>query len=284
MRLICSPCRSGAAGLETAGMNIRSLMPTVAIAGFVGSLGALSAILPNDVSTRSASPPGAARVASSSDNLAPTATDIEIGALRKHFALLETELTALRRSIQSMRDDDVALKGQMSALRADLSANEVAVSELIDTLTTAPSTSVAATSERAQSSRSHVEMNLDDFEEVHAQQRERIQILASAFEAEPLDADWSAEAVDAIERSLDAEALAGTTAVGVECRSTICQLEVEHDNSIDVARFELWFPILTAEVAPRITLEHEEFDGRVNTIAYLARSGHRMPGIARLAQ
>lgn len=96
------------------------------------------------------------------------------------------------------------------------------------------------------------------------------------FQSQEADPEWSAEALDALETALQSEELSGTSVVDMECRATLCRVEVEHRDPAEMMNFEMWLPEKLAPVLPRMTLEREELDGRTTTIVYLARDGHSL--------
>lgn len=103
-----------------------------------------------------------------------------------------------------------------------------------------------------------------------------VDAVSENFRSQEADPEWSAEALDAIETAFQSEELAGASVLDMDCRATLCRVEVEHRNPEELMEFELWLPEKLAAVLPRMTLEREELDGRTVTTVYLARDGHTL--------
>ena len=64
--------------------------------------------------------------------------------------------------------------------------------------------------------------------ERNEQAYQRIEVMDVEFRAEVVDGRWSPEATDLIREAFEREELAGTDVYDMQCRSTLCRLEVEH--------------------------------------------------------
>ena len=107
---------------------------------------------------------------------------------------------------------------------------------------------------------------------------EAIQVINTTFETEPVDGDWSFETTDLITQSLDIEQFPDTTMQNVECRSSLCRMEVAHADEESQRLFELEFPMLVAEQLPAMSFDQQQLDdGSFSSIIYMARSGFNMP-------
>ncbi|HEX2568047.1 MAG TPA: hypothetical protein VH877_00725, partial [Polyangia bacterium] len=107
-----------------------------------------------------------------------------------------------------------------------------------------------------------------------------VQALDRAFAAEPLDASWSA-ATDSAMRGRLATLTTGRSSVrSLECRSSLCRLEVVHDDAAQSSAFTerafagaeapLW---IGTYVQTRVATP----DGKEATVAYLVRGGRELP-------
>jgi len=167
-----------------------------------------------------------------------------LGAIRSEVALLRAEVAALRRE-----------KGEEHAARAESAAADAGL-EPFD-----PAEEEALLIE----------------EEERAMQA-RLETIEGAIATEPEDAEWSYSAADLIREVLASKEFEGTSLYGLECRSTLCKLEVGHDDRRKRTEFEMRFPMRVASLLPRVTMNLIEDDGGSSrTIVYLAREGHRFP-------
>jgi len=116
-------------------------------------------------------------------------------------------------------------------------------------------------------------------EERLAAEEERIErrfaFLSDQLRAEPVDRAWAAEATAAIEHA--ANDFPGTIVRRLDCRTTLCELEVEHPDQLTSDRFlDYFFPQVPS--LPRGTLHRlEATDGRPRSLVILAREGHALP-------
>lgn len=118
-------------------------------------------------------------------------------------------------------------------------------------------------------------------EDTERNQAERIDTIEANLRGERLDATWAAQASDAIKHAIADEALIGTSVQDVECRATLCRVEVVHDN-LPAAQFVQLFAMKVGPVLPRMTSQPvQKDDGTSGTLIYLAREGHDFPPLER---
>ena len=111
--------------------------------------------------------------------------------------------------------------------------------------------------------------------------QDRITTLETAFAAQAPDPRWSPQAVDHITHVLNSDALSGTTLANLACATTLCRLEVRHDDEDSRDRFmsEI-FPALgwqTKAYSQAVT----QTDGGFTTVLYVAREGYSLPPISK---
>jgi hypothetical protein len=194
------------------------------------------------------------------------------------LAALKEELSLLR--LQRGAPDETGIAEPALAKRLDRLASEMAalqtqMQHIIRTVATLSADGDGAGPDLVPVTEIDLEAMAQE-EEYQAQ--ERIARLNTGFEAERTDIQWSPEATDSITRAFESEELARSTLYGVECRSTTCRVEVEHENAADLSDFELWFPLQVGDTLPKFTMRHEEqSDGRVSTVVYMMRDGFSMP-------
>jgi hypothetical protein len=100
----------------------------------------------------------------------------------------------------------------------------------------------------------------------------------AAFQQEATEPTWAGEAREVIARAVAAEELAGTSVQGVECRATLCRMEVTHSDQHARSVFAHHFLVAVAPLLPQAMVQAvENTDGSVRTALYLARAGHDFP-------
>ena len=186
-------------------------------------------------------------------------------ALGEALASLGVRVTNLERRF----DDAGLLQGQVDRLQVELEAlrdeltrvSDAAAGEPVETEVVDPATEAQRTAQW---------------------EAERRQTLETVHTNERIDAAWSEKTTEALYQALLEDELKHSLIDRVECRATLCRLDVIHDNAEDLAEFELWLPAKVGEVLPKMAMEHREHpDGSVDTIVYLARQGYELPQIVK---
>lgn len=191
-------------------------------------------------------------------------TDIDSNG--KAFAM-----RALRREVSLLRDELKSVKSQVQQLAVAASGLSAKIQE--ETIEESVSQAVEAFPEPATE-----EALLRQDEQMLEQ---RMTFIESSFFSEPVDGAWSVEAIDTIDEATASEELAETAVFAVDCRATLCRMEVQHDDPQALAEFEQWLPRKVVDMLPRITMDRiDGIDGSVTTVVYLARDGYRLPGLA----
>lgn len=123
-----------------------------------------------------------------------------------------------------------------------------------------------------------------ELEEAHVETEARIadhvQRLDDDFHGESVDAEWSANSLVRLQTVMSRDELAGSSAYEMQCHSTLCRIEIEHDDKDGLGEFQLWFPHLVSETMSGITMNTAVLnDGRKSTVVYLARLGYELPDL-----
>lgn len=187
-----------------------------------------------------------------------------VTALRKELSFLRAELNGLRQP--AVNEEIDVLKAQIAALQRERQGESAAQ----------PATTNGNDAEEYGNDAVDAEdwMSAERAEQQAAEQRSA---LNTVFEEETIDADWSTDATQALERAFASEELSNASVHSAECRSTLCRVDVEHEDPEKAGEFEMWFGKQIAEMLPRFSLFQEEVDGRAITVVYLARDGHKLP-------
>ncbi len=181
-------------------------------------------------------------------------------------------------------DDVNALRQEVAGLRADLAALQAQMRVTQSTLGAAG----AAPASDAEGTAFGGELSEEELKarEVEAAARDhqlglaRMQAYEASLRAESVDAAWSNQAVDAIKKAFISEELSATDVQDIECRATLCRIEVAHANEEKRRQLERTFVQKVAAVLPSAAMHTEKHeDGSSATTVYLARQGHRLPRV-----
>ena len=104
--------------------------------------------------------------------------------------------------------------------------------------------------------------------------KENIDQLEVSFLNEKQDKLWTEATTDALYQSLESSELIGTSLIDLECRSTLCRIEVDHKNFNDQENFDLNFGVNMPSVFSKFTVsrtEDENGGGSSSTVLYAFR-------------
>ncbi len=208
--------------------------------------------------SRSPQSPAKARVseASSTDRgeeEGPSLT--EVADLRSEVALLRSDLAKVQRQLRQLTQ---------SASQAPLSAKPSGAEEPADAV-----------------GLSEQELREQEAELIEAENQRSLARMAAgeaALRQESTDGVWSLQAMDALRQALGSEEFSGTQVQNMECRATLCRLEVVHADREQQMRFEQHFSFNVGSLLSRMMMHSEEqTDGTISVTIYLAREGHQLP-------
>ena len=98
--------------------------------------------------------------------------------------------------------------------------------------------------------------------------------IETSVQNEKPDEQWSAEANAFLEQILQDERLTDAAVVDIDCRSTLCRVEVEHEST----SFQTYFSELLEETDLHPAVSHTQAgEGWNTTILYLERDGFELP-------
>jgi hypothetical protein len=202
----------------------------------------------------------------------------ELSAFRQDIDRMQAEVLALRE-----RDDNASARQQ--ALMAELHGLHEAVAELREHVRQTASSLEAASVSREETGAT-VPPPADDTagppQEQDPRALEQVARLETGFEEEPVDTSWAATTSELLTQVLDREDFAYTSVFDMECRSTICRLDVQHADAEAAHQFELMFPMEVSEVFPKMIYDHQEGnDGQLSTVIYMVRNGSELPADTR---
>jgi len=104
------------------------------------------------------------------------------------------------------------------------------------------------------------------------------QAIEASLEAETVDSAWSGSTSQIIGEAFTGEELAGASLQDIDCRSTLCRVEVQHRDEAKLQEFQRLFPLKVSQALPRMMMHRiDNADGSITTYLYLARQGYRLP-------
>lgn len=118
---------------------------------------------------------------------------------------------------------------------------------------------------------------LDPAEESRARQLEIQDSLEAAFTTESYDAGWAREAQNQAEELVRASLPAGSAVRTLDCRQTLCRVELDHQDLRSHREFVGHFDERMQWTGPAAILYDETVPGKVATIAYLGRQDVPFP-------
>lgn len=116
---------------------------------------------------------------------------------------------------------------------------------------------------------------LQDQESGDLEQQNNLNALNNQFLAQSTDEQWSAQSTDQIygyfNQSNQQPTGSHAELRSVECRSSLCRVEVVHDDATSADDFYLKFPQEVGEYLPSITYKVENLpDGKIDVLMFLA--------------
>lgn len=110
--------------------------------------------------------------------------------------------------------------------------------------------------------------------------QEMINALDAAFHAQSTDESWSLNSSNQIYAYFDLmsqeESNFASELRSVECRSSLCKVEVLHDSAVAADEFFLRFPGSVGGALPSISYQFENMpDGRINVLMFLASAAEK---------
>jgi hypothetical protein len=116
---------------------------------------------------------------------------------------------------------------------------------------------------------------------------ERWRAIESDFGRQRVDAGFSGEASRALRAAFDArggehEALAASVLDALDCRTSLCRVEVVFDEkTVDRTALQFELAVSAGALLPKMTgIYSEQPDGKVRATFFLARADHEFPGVA----
>jgi hypothetical protein len=198
-----------------------------------------------------------------------TVNDVE--TVLREFAVLRSELATLNPTIQRLNLEVGVLKVKLAALSNQLSDGENSDSTSSDTSDHGDQASFKPETAADMIALNKEELKKDD---------EHIDVIKNAFQTQDTDEQWSADVTESIAAVFADKSFSNTALSQVQCRSTLCVVEVEHGDSSAADEFDLEFQIQIGSKLPRTNYtSSQNDDGSVTVTMYMAREGYEFPQV-----
>ena len=205
----------------------------------------------------------------------------ELAALRQDIVRLKAALAARRHEesgVGTLHSALSHLQQAVGTLHSELSHLQQAVRALQQQgqdSTKGVSEKPAAVIDTVRKTRDDPHMRAQAREQ---RQWERLQVLETRFQREPRATPWATATAEVITQALAREELQLTHVVDMECRATLCQLELIHPHLQAATDFTLLFPMELGEVLPQMHYDQQQFnDGSIRMVIYM---GHELSALA----
>jgi hypothetical protein len=116
----------------------------------------------------------------------------------------------------------------------------------------------------------------EHLEQAKRRSEARTSYIQRIFDGQVRDRQWAGETEDGV-RAAFRDDLPGSSVARIECRSTMCELLVEHVDPIARERFNTLFPRLVPALPSGTLIRSETQDGKPITRAFLMRPGAQIP-------
>ncbi|WP_347989610.1 hypothetical protein [Methylomonas sp. AM2-LC] len=162
----------------------------------------------------------------------------------------------LREQVTALSNDIVLLKAEILSLRTAMQAQNLASNTVVASSILSPSEEKQRLSEQ----RAHEEERFN----------QQAQLLEIDFRKQRLDANWATRTKNLIKAALEEEQIVPADIIGLECRSSMCRLELAIDNRDELASKLTMLPIKIGSELPSILISQHN-DNQSNTILYLSK-------------
>ncbi len=184
-------------------------------------------------------------------------------SLQEEIALMRSELAEVRKGIR-----------RKSGTQKDIQSLQSEIADIRELLAGIGRESI----DEKDASESSPVTEEESIDAQKAQAQERYTAFNKGFDDDYIDPQWSLEMTTTINQAFNAVHLSGTEVTEVECHSSLCRVEVFHNDHQAINEFVHQFPIEVAQALPRINYHYKSHeDGSVSMVAFLARQGYEFP-------
>lgn len=183
-------------------------------------------------------------------------------AAKEGSLMRDTRIDGMKTSITNLEREIVTLRSEMSALRSVMNARSATTS---DANISASANSVAIDPVKELQLRNETKAKEEQ------QLQNQIEQLDIGFRQQTIDPEWSTKAKSMIENALTSDKVPSKDIIGIECRATMCRLELANDDNQEAPKISQ-FSMLIGEELPSVRVnQSEEADGTTTTVMYLSK-------------
>ncbi len=117
----------------------------------------------------------------------------------------------------------------------------------------------------------------EEYSAIKKSEEEIIQIRIESYESnlasQEIDSIWREQAHEKIESMIENQLVADSSIVSVDCRSSLCKLDLAHANEVAVDTFLEEFPAYMAWNNESFIKTEYQSDGSIRTMIYFSRDG-----------
>lgn len=193
-------------------------------------------------------------------------------------------LTAFFPEKDALRDaqtkDFAALEKEVAQLRAEIKTLKQQSDPLPQSLSTETFQTKVAKRNEAETGSAERDV-VSNIAIAQRQHQKRMDAIEQNFLQQKTDMGWANAASTLIQQVLDTPGkaneseFADTAIRSIECRSTLCKIEVTHSNMSSMRRFIDDFPSSLGNELPRMAFQqHQNPDGSIDMYVYIAKKGN----------
>ncbi len=164
------------------------------------------------------------------------------------------------------------MQKQLNVQQTELKKQQIAINTLVTTINEKES---LYTTQITQSEDSDWETL--DLEPDNEYITEQIEMLDSTFANQVVDEQWSNTAIDNASEVLDKVIPAGVNITQLDCKSTFCKIDVDHENGADIENYLEKFMFELGWETSSYIQSIDNQDGSKTTQVYLSRDGYSLP-------
>ena len=205
--------------------------------------------------------------------------DHQIKALQKEITLLKQTIYDMRHQTIDGQTSQEKTNVQLSGIDTnnDLEIMETQISQLDERIFALENRNDTVSYSELQHPSQPTAME-DQSQKFYEKTSARFDSYQSNLLQEEVDYKWSNTAISSIDNAFQKPEIADSTVQTMECRSTMCMVQVTHNSEQDMDEFQLWFPSYVNQELPRVAMQHQkDSNGHITTTVYLARKGHVFP-------
>ena len=232
----------------------------------------------HETSMAQGSPPTPLTMPVQSPDRASTAGGEEDRPSEGEVVAVRQEGEGLREHLAAVRKDVRVLRGKVATLQRDLQAYATQAKTILAALEQAPTPRRRASDHRNASPEEDLAQQAAIFAEEAQRSAMRAQTNDTAFDRQAVDGLWAQQADAVLKDAFASNELHTMSPAVMECRSTLCRVEVVHTDAYERSQFEHQLPVLVGTLLPSIAMHTtERDDGSSVSVVYLSREGYPLP-------